>query len=76
MSGVIGAAGGIGGFYLPVVLGIARDSTGGYGSGFFFLGIVAALALLTLLLLRSRWLPWAMPEREPEAPVGELVHAE
>lgn len=76
MAGIIGAAGGIGGFYLPVVLGIARDTTGGYGSGFLFLGIAAALAFVSLLLLRGQWLVWAQPQREKALAVGELVHAE
>ena len=76
MAGIIGAAGGIGGFYLPVVLGIARDTTGGYGSGFLFLGIAAALAFVSLLLLRGQWLVWAQPQRETALAVGELVHAE
>lgn len=73
MSGVIGAAGGIGGFYLPVVLGIARDSSGNYGSGFLFLAAVAALACVSLLLLRARWLAWAQPCAAAEPALGEPV---
>jgi len=73
LSGVIGGAGGIGGFYLPVVLGIARDSSGSYGSGFLFLGVAAALAFLTLLLLRGRWLAWARPQQAQAAMLGEPV---
>jgi NNP family nitrate/nitrite transporter-like MFS transporter len=76
MAGIIGAAGGIGGFYLPVVLGIARDSTGGYGSGFLFLAGAATLASLALLLSRGQWLRWASPTHEAEIAVGEPVHAE
>ena len=34
MTGIIGAAGGIGGFYLPVIMGMARESTGSYQLGF------------------------------------------
>jgi MFS transporter, NNP family, nitrate/nitrite transporter len=76
MAGVIGAAGGIGGFYLPVVLGIARDTTGRYGSGFLFLGAVSTLAFVVLFALRSQWLTWAMPERDVGAPGGEFATAE
>ena len=73
MAGIIGAAGGIGGFYLPVILGIARDTTGGYGSGFAFLGGASVAAFLALALLRSQWLAWAEPERATDVPLGELA---
>ena len=61
MTGIIGAAGGIGGFYLPVVMGIARQSTGSYQMGFVTFGALAALALLAVGVLRQRWLTWALP---------------
>jgi len=61
MTGIIGAAGGIGGFYLPVVMGIARQSTGSYQMGFVTFGVLAALALLAVGVLRQRWLTWALP---------------
>ena len=63
MSGIIGAAGGIGGFYLPVVMGIARETTGSYQMGFATFGAIAALAFALVVALRTRWLEWAMPER-------------
>ena len=62
MSGIVGAAGGIGGFYLPVVMGIARESTGSYQMGFATFGAIAALAFALVVALRTRWLEWAMPE--------------
>jgi len=73
MAGIIGAAGGIGGFYLPVVLGIARDTSGNYGAGFLFLSGVAALAFLSLLVLRGKWLVWARPEEADEPALGEPI---
>ncbi len=66
MSGIIGAAGGIGGFYLPVVMGIARESTGSYQMGFATFGGIAALALALVVLHRTRWLEWALPEGNSE----------
>ena len=75
MAGVIGAAGGIGGFYLPVVLGIARDATGSYGAGFLFLGGVSTLAFVVLLALRRQWLVWAMPDYAADTPLGDLLPA-
>ncbi len=61
MTGIIGAAGGIGGFYLPVVMGIARESTGSYQMGFATFGGIAALAFVLVAVLRQEWLVWAMP---------------
>ena len=34
MTGLVGATGGIGGFYLAASLGYAKQITGGYGVGF------------------------------------------
>jgi NNP family nitrate/nitrite transporter-like MFS transporter len=61
LSGIVGAAGGIGGFYLPVVMGIARESTGGYQLGFVTFGVLATCAFGCLLALRTQWLRWAAP---------------
>ena len=65
LSGVIGAAGGIGGFYLPVVMGIAKESTGSYQIGFATFGALAACACLAILVLRGQWLMWANPAGAP-----------
>ncbi len=40
MTGIIGAAGGIGGFYLPVVMGMAKESAGSYQPGFATFGVL------------------------------------
>jgi NNP family nitrate/nitrite transporter-like MFS transporter len=61
MSGIVGAAGGIGGFYLPVIMGIAKESTGSYQMGFATFGAIAAFAFLLVVLHRARWLEWALP---------------
>jgi len=67
LSGVIGAAGGIGGFYLPVVMGIAKESTGSYQMGFATFGALAACACVAILALRAQWLVWAAPAGEHPA---------
>ena len=38
LTGIVGAAGGLGGFFLPTLLGTARDAFGSYGPG---LGVIA-----------------------------------
>lgn len=68
LSGVVGAAGGIGGFYLPVVMGIAKESTGSYQMGFATFGALAACACLAVLALRAQWLVWAAPGAPVAAP--------
>ncbi len=47
VTGVVGAWGGIGGFFPPIVLGMVRDALGDYALGF---GFLAAFALACLLL--------------------------
>jgi len=71
LSGVIGAAGGIGGFYLPVVMGIAKENTGSYQMGFATFGAISACACVAILVLRAQWLVWA----HPAAAASELAHA-
>jgi len=56
MTGLIGAAGGIGGFYLPVVLGLAQQITASYQSGF---AVFAGLALAAVVLVSARSTRWA-----------------
>lgn len=46
VTGIVGAAGGIGGFFPPIVLGIVVDSTGHYNLGFVFMAIFALACLI------------------------------
>jgi MFS transporter, NNP family, nitrate/nitrite transporter len=62
MTGLIGAAGGIGGFYLPVVMGIAKESTGSYQLGFATFGVLAGMAFVWVVILHRQWLAWSTPE--------------
>jgi MFS transporter, NNP family, nitrate/nitrite transporter len=64
MTGIIGAAGGIGGFYLPVVMGIAKESTGSYQMGFATFGVLATLAFVLVAALHQQWLAWALPREQ------------
>jgi NNP family nitrate/nitrite transporter-like MFS transporter len=74
MTGIIGAAGGIGGFYLPVILGIARENTGSYRIGFAVFSGLATLAFIVITGLQRTWLTWSLPARANvalEVPVGD-----
>jgi len=55
VTGLVGAAGGLGGFFLPTVLGAARDLTGSYAVGLLLFGGVFAIGTIVLLELGSRW---------------------
>jgi NNP family nitrate/nitrite transporter-like MFS transporter len=46
VTGLVGAFGGLGGFFPPLVMGVIKDSTGGYALGFVFLAMFAALCLM------------------------------
>jgi len=45
VTGLVGAFGGLGGFFPPLVLGVIRDATSGYALGFIFLAVFALLCL-------------------------------
>ena len=55
ITGVVGAAGGLGGFFLPSILGAAKDATGTYATGLMLFAGAFALGSLVLLELGSRW---------------------
>jgi len=55
MTGLVGMAGGVGGFYLASSLGYAKQLTGNYQIGFLIFAGLAILALLGLLGVKTRW---------------------
>jgi len=55
MTGLVGAAGGLGGFFLAKTLGLAKGLTGGFAVGFLFFGALAFLGFAGLAMVKSRW---------------------
>ncbi|MES2126397.1 MAG: nitrate/nitrite transporter [Pseudomonadota bacterium] len=55
MTGLVGMAGGIGGFYLASSLGLSRQATGSYQSGLVVFAALAFIALLGLSAVKNRW---------------------
>jgi NNP family nitrate/nitrite transporter-like MFS transporter len=55
ITGLVGMAGGVGGFYLASSLGLSKQLTGSYHPGFLVFGLLAAAALLALTGVKSRW---------------------
>jgi len=58
VTGLVGAAGGLGGFFPPLVLGLVKQLTGGYVLGFGFLAMFS-LACLAVLVAGDRAIPRA-----------------
>ena len=55
MTGLVGAAGGIGGFFLAKALGISKGMTGGFMSGFMVFAGLAVIGLFGLMAVKTRW---------------------
>lgn len=55
MTGLVGMAGGVGGFYLASSLGIARQLSGSYQNGFYIFAALALFALVGLTAVKRRW---------------------
>ena len=53
VTGVVGAAGGLGGFFPPLVMGIVKSASGGYALGFALMSVVAIACLLVLGAVRA-----------------------
>jgi NNP family nitrate/nitrite transporter-like MFS transporter len=55
MTGLVGMAGGVGGFYLASSLGFSKQATGSYQAGFLIFAALALLALIGLSMVKTRW---------------------
>ncbi len=55
MTGLVGMAGGIGGFYLASSLGWSREVSGSYQGGFVVFALLAVAALIGLSSVKNRW---------------------
>ena len=64
VTGVVGAAGGLGGFFPPLVMGVVKSATGGYALGFILMAVVAIACLVVLVAIRSG---------SPEQPAPQVV---
>ncbi len=65
-TGIVGAIGGVGGFFLPTLLGNLKQSFGSFSSGFVVLAsiaLVSAVALRFLVAIQQGWkLSWRFPQ--------------
>jgi len=66
VTGLVGAAGGLGGFLLPIALGSLHDRFGGYGAGLSIAAIVVAVAFVGVNVVRVGWRRgWATTAEAP-----------
>jgi NNP family nitrate/nitrite transporter-like MFS transporter len=83
VAGLVGAIGGMGGFFPPLVMGMVKDATGTYALGFMLLSefalvclVVNMLVLQRLVLGRRRGLPTrAAAQRVSQAQVPSPASA-
>jgi NNP family nitrate/nitrite transporter-like MFS transporter len=55
MTGLVGMAGGVGGFYLASSLGYSKQLTGSYQAGLVGFALAAIVALVGLTMVKTRW---------------------
>jgi NNP family nitrate/nitrite transporter-like MFS transporter len=55
MTGLVGAGGGVGGFYLASSLGFSKGLTGSYSTGFVMFAALCLVAIAGLGLVKTRW---------------------
>jgi NNP family nitrate/nitrite transporter-like MFS transporter len=70
VTGIVGAVGGVGGFCLPMLLGLARQHLHGFGPGFLLLATLALAVGGVLVALTSRQPAWRQSWRPglPQVP--------
>jgi NNP family nitrate/nitrite transporter-like MFS transporter len=68
ITGIVGAAGGLGGFFLPSVLGTLKDLSGSYGTGLLVFATLITIGVGVLLEFGVYWRSsWAFPALERTA---------
>jgi NNP family nitrate/nitrite transporter-like MFS transporter len=55
LTGLVGAAGGIGGFFFPSLMGAVKANTGSFSGGFLLLGIYAVFCLVVVTFKSRAW---------------------
>lgn len=55
VTGIVGAAGGLGGFFLPSALGALKDLSGSYRTGLLFFAAVITFGIVLLLEFGMEW---------------------
>lgn len=67
ITGLVGAAGGVGGFFLPTLLGNVKAATGSFTGGFALFALAALVSLGVVSFKRRSW-SFSLPARLETAP--------
>jgi NNP family nitrate/nitrite transporter-like MFS transporter len=76
VTGVVGAAGGVGGFMLPSMMGLLKDRTGTFAAGFVLVAVLFTCGLSALFYLKNIWRhtwPATAAERAGLLPVNPVA---
>lgn len=73
VTGIVGAAGGVGGFCLPTLLGGVNQIFGSYQIGFFAAGLCALGCVGALFHVRSAWRGVFITAEGLAAPAGDMI---
>lgn len=55
VTGIVGAAGGLGGYALPLILGRLYQLTGSYTPGFIILSLIAGGSFVLIFVMQMKW---------------------
>jgi NNP family nitrate/nitrite transporter-like MFS transporter len=68
ITGVVGAAGGLGGFFLPTILGGLKQATQSFAGGFLLFALAGAIAALGIAWKARSWALMARPSLTSDEP--------
>lgn len=68
ITGVVGAAGGLGGFFLPTILGGLKQATQSFAGGFLLFALAGTIAALGIAWKARSWALMARPSLTPDEP--------
>lgn len=55
VTGIVGAAGGLGGYFLPKILGNVKLATGSFAPGFLILSAIAVCCVILIASVQGQW---------------------
>ncbi|WP_297887863.1 MFS transporter [Sulfurihydrogenibium sp.] len=71
-TGIIGSAGGLGGFILSQTFGLIKEGTGSFDLAYIIFGFVALFALTGLIILQKEWNEWAIADSTETTALGDI----
>ncbi|MNZ96441.1 Nitrate transporter [compost metagenome] len=73
VTGIVGAAGGLGGYALPLILGRLYQGTGSYTLGFIILSLIAGGSFILIFVMQMKWRKsWLSKIHAPRAAIAPI----